>query len=440
MATKLTLTIEQKRTLYPKVQNFLNSTGILRSGSGSISKPNILVVGLQEALIALGFELPTFGVDGIFGSETKAAVEAYQRASRLTADGIVGGNTRNAFFIDLQPPPLPKDPKKVIENRIQTVQLKQTRVEQSELVATDVEVINNAVAEDQKPKGLQRLGSLVLKQSIKLSKFVVPLVFNLIKEYSIDQLEARLEEEVSNSAEQQEKLKAEFCNINLPSIIEQRNNAVEYLNNTGKVLDSFTLSVNFGADFAGVLTTLIKILKGASFGINQALKIPGTSALPFYAPAQSIATDLNTIADTVTFKADGTPNVPPLSITAAQVSPAFASAQSTIVKCVDSLDKLDILIALCDPNATLTPLSDSINNIYDNELLAESSENGNIYKGFVLEIETRPYTDRVDQNRAVGKNKSDITLISTDYSFASNPQVLIDELKFIIDRDDLKAY
>ena len=328
------------------------------------------------------------------------------------------------------------DPKKIVEDRIQKVQLKKDRVDQSELVATDVEVINNAVAEDQKPRGLQRIGSLVLKQSQKLSKFVIPLAFNLIKEYGIDQLEAKLEEESDNIEEQRERLKEEFCTVQLPRIIEQRNNAVDYLNNTGKILDSFSLTIDFGSSFAGLLEDLVKVLKGASFTINQAAKliplIPGAVV--------SAVNDLNTIADTVTFKADGTPNIPPVKITAGQVSPAFATVQSTIVRCVDLLDRLDVLILLCNPNAELTGISDSINNIYDNELLAEASENESTYKGFVLEIETRPFTDRVDESRAVGKNKSDITLIATDYSFASNPQVLIEELKFIIDRDDLKAY
>ena len=328
------------------------------------------------------------------------------------------------------------DPKKVIEQRKQKEQLKKDRVEQSELTSTDIEGINNAVAEDQKPKGLQRLGSLVLKQSQKLSKFVIPLAFNLIKQYGIDKLEVALEEESDNIDELKEKLKEEFCNVQLPQIIEQRNNAVDYLNNTGKILNSLTLSVDFGASFAGILEDIIKILKGASFGINQAAK-----AIPLIPGAVvSVVNDINTIADTVTFKADGTPNLPPLKITASQVSPAFATVQNTIVRCVDLLDKLDILITLCNPDASLTGISDSINSIYDNELLAQSSENDGTYKGFILEIETRPFTDRVNESRAVGKNKSDIIMISTEYSFASNPQVLIDELKFIIDRDDLKAY
>jgi len=328
------------------------------------------------------------------------------------------------------------DPKKVVEERLQKIQLKKNRVDQSELVATDIDGINNAVAEDQKPKGLQKLGSLVLKQSQKLSKFVIPLAFNLIKEYGIDQLELALEEESDNIDELKEQLKEEFCTVQLPRIIEQRNNAVEYLNNTGKILDSLTLSVDFGANFAGILEDLVKILKGASFTINQAAK-----AIPLIPGAVvSAVNDLNTVADTVTFKADGTPNIPPIKITAAQVSPAFATVQNTIVRCVDLLDSLDILILLCNPNANLTGVSDSINNIYENELLAEASENDGTYKGFVLEIESRPFTDTVDESRAVGRNKSDIIMISTEYSFASNPQVLIDELKFIIDRDDLKAY
>ena len=329
-----------------------------------------------------------------------------------------------------------KKPKEVVKQRKIKEQLKKESVEQSELTSTDIDGINNAVTEDSKPTGLQRLGSLILKQSQKLSKFVIPLAFNLIKEYGIDKLEAALEEESDSIDELREQLKEEFCNVQLPQIIAKRNNAVDYLNNTGRILDTLTISVNFGASFAEILETLIKILRGASFTINQAAK-----AIPLIPGAVvSAVNDLSTIADTVTFKPDGTPNIPPLKITAAQVSPAFATVQSTIVRCVDLLDRLDILITLCDPNANLTGISDSINTVYDNELVAAATENDGTYKGFILEIESIPFTDTVNKNRAVGKNRSGIILISTESSFASNPQVLIDELKFIIDRDDLKSY
>jgi hypothetical protein len=46
----------------------------------------------------------------------------------------------------------------------------------------------------------------------------------------------------------------------------------------------------------------------------------------------------------------------------------------------------------------------------------------------------------VNRYRAVGKNQSGIVLIQTELSFTLEPQILINELKLIIDRDNLKAY
>lgn len=323
-------------------------------------------------------------------------------------------------------------PKKIQEIREQRAQIKKDREERLTLEATDTEALNNAVTEDSKPQGQQKLGSLILKQGQKLSKFVVPLALNLLREYAVDQAKQEIEaQEISP-----EELKEKFCPSNLQDIIQKRNDAVEYLNNTGDRLDSLSITVNFGADFASLLQGLITIIKTAKTISTQVL-----SFIPVAPGAATSAIDTaGDVADGLTFNEDGTPRIPPIKITASQVSPAVASTQSTILRCVDLLSRLDILINLCNPNSNLTPLSNSIKNIVANEALAETSQNETTYKGFILEIETRPFTDRVDQSRSVGKNKSGIVLIATDYSFASDPQVLITELKFIIDRDDLKAY
>jgi hypothetical protein len=324
-------------------------------------------------------------------------------------------------------------PKKIQEIREQRAQIKANRKERLDLEATNTEALNNAVTEDSKPQGQQKLGSLILKQGQKLSKFVVPLALNLLREYAVDQAKQEVEaQEISP-----EELREKFCPSNLQDIIQKRNDAVEYLNNTGARLDSLSITVDFGANFASLLQGLVSTVKRGQTLANIAM-----SFIPFALPGAVPAAinQAGTIADSVLFNADGTPRIPPIKITASQVSPAVASVQSTILKCVDLLGRLDILINLCDPNSTLVPLSDSINDIIINESLAEASQNDTTYKGFILEIETKPYTDRVNQNRAVGKNKSGIVLIATDYSFASDPQVLITELKFIIDRDDLKAY
>lgn len=63
---------------------------------------------LQEILNGGGYNAGP--IDGIFGSQTKAAVKAYQTAKGLIADGIVGAQTWAALMVAVTPtipPPAP---------------------------------------------------------------------------------------------------------------------------------------------------------------------------------------------------------------------------------------------------------------------------------------------------------------------------------------------
>ena len=334
-------------------------------------------------------------------------------------------------------------PQEIKNARAKVLAAKSETKTKEEASAIDPESISNSVTKDSKPKGLQRIGQLLVNSAKNLAKSFVPVALNMIKQLGVEQFEVELNKLKAEHPEwNEDQLKDEVKKLLCPTkeqldlIIKQRDGLVEKLNGTGVQLDSLSIAINFGSNFSETLLTLVKVLKTANFALNQASK-----AIPLIPGAVvSLGNDLNTAADAITFKPDGTPNIPPLAINAAQVSPSVALVQSTIVKCVDLLDSIDQLILLCNPNATLAPVSNSINNTYNNESLAKLSDNGNTYKGFILEIETRPFTNTVNQNRAVGKNKSEIVMIATEWSFASDPTVLIDELKFIIDRDNLKAY
>ena len=66
----------------------------LRNGSNGTD-----VTEMQTILLELGYDLPVYGADGVFGDETEAAVKAFQAAAYdLEVDGIYGEMTHAALM------------------------------------------------------------------------------------------------------------------------------------------------------------------------------------------------------------------------------------------------------------------------------------------------------------------------------------------------------
>ena len=97
----------------------------------------------------------------------------------------------------------------------------------------------------------------------------------------------------------------------------------------------------------------------------------------------------------------------------------------------DLLQQFDKLILLCNPDVTLSEIPN---------LPIETTTPDNTYQGFTFQIETVAFSLTVNQLRALALNQFGIPVLESELSFTTNPQTLIDELKLIIDRDNLKAY
>ncbi len=328
---------------------------------------------------------------------------------------------------------MPLDPYEIIKQR-NTDALKKGRLnKQFDLKTLDQSAFDNSIPNNLKLQGSNLLPNLFMNQAGKVVDFVTPGLTSILAKFGLEDLP----EDINNLSIEEAQQKYCPTKEQLDTIIEERNNIVNYLNNIGEKIDALSVTVEFGAGFANLLQGLISRISTARTAANLVMSfIP--LALPGAVPA-AINT-LGDASDKIKFNEDGTPRLPPLTITASAVSPSVGVVQSSILKAVEQLNKIDALVKLCNPFSTLTDTSKTISDTAEYERLAEDSTNSSTYKGFILEIETRAYTDTVNQNRAVGKNQSNIILISTEYSFASDPNVLINELKFIIDRDDLKAY
>jgi len=381
--------------------------------------------------------------DGDFGLITQRAVINFQEENDLLFEsGEVGPTTLrvlranpNPIFLEsknLSPIVVRKKRNQDLINRQSTIPPIDDSVDNSKIDLANQ--INDATTQDAKPKGIQRFGKFIVKLCLRLKDFFLPQALALLTEYGINQLQIALDKDELSP----EELKAKFCPTpeETEALILQRNNLAAVLNNVGTQLELILKGVTFAGGFVNTVQALYNGIKAIQTTLN-ASAIANPIIANFVVPIVKFLADTG---DEYLFKKDGTPKLPPIKNVITQISPPLTLLQALVLQCVNILDRLDDLILLCNPNATLTATSAAIDGIVATELIAENTETGNTYKGFTLEIETRAYTPKVDQNRAVGKNNQGIVLITTDYSFASDPNVLINELKFIIDRDNLKAY
>ena len=118
-----------------------------------------------------------------------------------------------------------------------------------------------------------------------------------------------------------------------------------------------------------------------------------------------------------------------LNITAASFGSLLGSA-------LNLLNVLDVLIQTCaqDQELPFTTINSEINLLNNQSQEITQTQNNLTYKGFKLELQL----DEVNQSKyprryAQALNKQGVPVLKTESSFASNPQVLIDQLKFIID-------
>jgi hypothetical protein len=78
------------KTAYHKVADALTGAFVIHTPSSNRSPD---VADVQKGLVALGFSLPKYGIDGIRGSETSGAIAKFQEANGIKSTGIPDDNT-----------------------------------------------------------------------------------------------------------------------------------------------------------------------------------------------------------------------------------------------------------------------------------------------------------------------------------------------------------
>ena len=305
---------------------------------------------------------------------------------------------------------------------------RQQAQENTQLQQVDSTIVEQSIPDELKLKGKAKFGQRILNLGKQTIKLILPKLTSLAQEYAIGEFETA--KAAATSPEQIDALKQQFCPApdQLQRLLDTRNNIVGQLNSIGTKLNTLNFSIGGLQDITNILKNILSTVETAKLVTSAAAKI--VPLIPGAVPA--LLNDLETIDDKILpllEKNSGSINATSIPI---------AVVTSIINKIVNSLSQLDDLIKLCSPNSTLDSLSDIIVQTANSQ--TQSDVNDGSYKGFSFQIEEVPFSPTVNRLKAIALNQGGIPLLETPLSFTTNRQTLIDELKLIIDRDDLKAF
>jgi hypothetical protein len=205
------------------------------------------------------------------------------------------------------------------------------------------------------------------------------------------------------------------------------------IENTLTYLSIINISLNILSSLINGQTDSITALNTIKTATSLTSKfIPSPPGVPGI--LTSTLSDVDDLRTLITFTPDGQPKIPKSKQSLEIGIQNIQTASQILLKIVTILAIIDKVLDKCGKKV----------NPIENTLLTSAQQGNNsvletTYKGFIFEIIEKPFNQTLNQKIAVAKNSQGIVLLQSEPSFTDNPQILINELKLIIDRDNLKA-
>lgn len=219
-------------------------------------------------------------------------------------------------------------------------------------------------------------------------------------------------------------------------ILKKYNRLLEVIEDTSFGLNISSLTLNTITIALDTSLSAKSALNIAKIATNQAMKV--LPVTPGVLP--SVITDVEDAISLITFKADGTPIIKEQN-DGLEIGAFYLSMAAAVVNVVLLILKLlKPLLETCGLEAN-EPGPETNRFVQEAETTNQSNTQQS-YRGFTFEIvEVKlPNDPTVTRRIAQALNTEGIVALQTEPSFTQNPKVLIEELKLIIERDNLKAY
>lgn len=264
---------------------------------------------------------------------------------------------------------------------------------------------------------MNKIALLIAEKGQQLALQLVPKIVDMARSLAIEKIGTALENMIPSCPPQEE----------LQKLLNIRNQLVNKLNTTANTINTLSKTLKPLTETIDKSEKALQIAQTAEIATLLALDV---LTIPVPSPVLSGLIKVDKLIN-VTLPPIITLNKNKIS----SIESAIDFTNNIILQLINLINSIDTKLRYCGVN-NLDSYNDYINTLVINK---ENVPQNDIYKGFVLEIEITPYSPTVNRRRAVAKNDYGIVLLSTSYSFTTLDQVLINELKLIIDSNNLRA-
>lgn len=312
-------------------------------------------------------------------------------------------------------------PQQVNETTQREADQKMVSVQVTGISKPDASVILNNLPPSLQPLGLDKFSILLNKKGTSIQSILIPAIMDLFSKagFKIIGSKIHLPDQCLHP-------------IEMHKLINTRNQIVDKLNNISNTINLFNKTLTGINTLAGTLKQALSTIKTArTVGITSTQFIPSPPGTPgvsvsFLANSKDLIDSLTPLYN----KATG--NIASMTLSVSVLN-------DILLKIISLLKSLDSYIQKCNPsNSSLISLDNSLIQLEQINTQTQQSNNYS-YNGFILEIIEEPYSPTVNRRKAVAKNSQGIILLSTPLSFTTLDDVLIQEIKLLIDSNNLKA-
>jgi hypothetical protein len=256
---------------------------------------------------------------------------------------------------------------------------------------------------------------------IELKKTAIPFCLTLIASFGVTKVNELISEGKENLINE---IKSCPNQDEITIIINKKNKIVKQLNNALRAIERTNNALSITSSVIDTLNVALLVVKNTP--IPTSTGIPGVPGIPI-----NVINKIQEIID----KTEKTLTVlKGVDIGLIAILGVLRQTLATIVK---YLNLLDNLIQECSPNLTQEQLSAELTALTVQQSLTSPVVTN--VNGFEMGVETENSPNTLKRRRAIARNKQGVVMLKGEWSFSSIDQILIDELVFYIQVNNLKA-